>query len=94
MRALEIRRRALQDAHQVDHRVLAGHQAREGRVVVDVGLDHLDGGVMDQVLGLVAPAHRHHDLAPVADQAIDEVTADKAGTAENQHFLVPHECHA
>ena len=64
VRAFEVLRGAVQDADEVDDRVLAGGQAGERRVVVDVGIDHIAGRQQDQVLGLVAPTRRHEHAAP------------------------------
>ena len=90
MRTHEVGLAALQDAHQIDHRVLAGHQRVERSVIVDVGLDHLAGGQHDQVLRLVAAAGGHPHAAATLHQQVDEVASDESGTAEHEDVGVTH----
>ena len=69
---------AVQDADQVDQRVMAARQAVEHAALVDVGFDHVDRRQEDQVLRALAPARRHGDANPAPHESGDEMPADKA----------------
>jgi hypothetical protein len=56
VRALEV---AVQDADQVDHRLLAGGEPRQHARREHVGLDHVDRRQQDEVLGALAASRGH-----------------------------------
>src|SRR6185436_4873458 len=66
----------VQDADQVDDGIHAAREPREGRWIVHVGGNHIDGRQEDQRLGALAIARRHrHEIASRA-QRLDDMTAD------------------
>ena len=75
MRALEV---AVQDADQIDDRVLGARQALEHRMIADIRFHHVDGGQHDQVLGALTAARGHGDLDFAARELSDEMAADEA----------------
>ena len=78
---------ALQDGHQVDHRVVALHQRLQRRRVMDVGLQNGERGQHGDGVGVGPLARRHRDLAAGADELFTDMAADKAGTAQNEDFF-------
>ena len=85
--AIEFRRAAVQDAHQVDHRIGAGQQARQRQFVVHVGSHEVHAGQRAQV-GAVrqrARGQRQLDRQAVRRAAPREGPADEAGAAEHDH---------
>ena len=75
MRALEV---AVQDADQVDDRVLAAHEALEHRRIEGIGLHDVDRRQQDQVLGTLAAPRRHRDPHFTSGELRDEMAADEA----------------
>ena len=86
MHALEGRRVAVQDGNQVDDRRAAGHQRRQLRVVMDVGLHHGHRGQRAHGVGVLLPARRHGDggAGTARRQAGANGAPDEAGAAQNQ----------
>ena len=78
---------AVQDGHQIDHRVLPLHEAQQLARVVHVGLDHRHArqGKHGGGLGRLARGHRDVPAAPL--QLLADVAADKAGAAEHEDLL-------
>jgi hypothetical protein len=78
---------AVQDAHQVDHRVMPGQQGRQARLVLDVGLDDVQVlQVLHAARVVDAPrGHRHREA--VLGQFFAQVAANEAGTAQNEDFF-------
>ena len=68
----------MQDADQVDDRVLGARQALEHRLIADIRFHHVDGGQHDQVLGALTAARGHGDLDFAARELSDEMAADEA----------------
>ena len=81
---------AVQDADQVDHRILALHQRNQGFLGIDADFRHLHVGLHDQRLGALAPAGRHGDLDPALREAIGDVGTDETATPEQQDLLDVH----
>jgi len=52
---------------------------------VHVGLDDVDRGQKNQVLGALAPACGHDDEVLVFDELAHEMPADKAAAADDQN---------
>ena len=53
---------AMQNANQIDHRIVAAHQISQRRFTVDIGFRHLDAGLHDQGLGSLTTPGRHGDF--------------------------------
>jgi hypothetical protein len=68
----------MQDADQIDDRVLAARQAIEHAMLIDVRLDDVDRRQQDQVLGALAVPRRNGDPHAAPDKGGDEVPPDKA----------------
>jgi len=79
-RQLDVRAReiAMQDADEVDERVLPAYQALEHIAPVDVRLDDVDRGQQDEMLGALAAPRRHRDLDAAPHELGDEMAAYKA----------------
>ena len=83
-------RAAVQHADEVDDGVAAAHQAVEDARRIDVGLDHIDGGQQDQVLGALSPARGDQDVDAACSQQADDMAADETGAANDQDVLGFH----
>ena len=81
---------AVEDAHEVDHRVLASREALEHAGRVDVGLDHIDRRQQDQVLGTLAAAGRHRGADALRGKEVEEVPPDEAGSPDDEQALGFH----
>jgi hypothetical protein len=81
---------AVQDADQVDERVLAARQALEHPARVDVRFDDVDRGKEDQVLGALAAPRRHRDPQAAPRELGDQVPPNEAGSAKNEDPVEPH----
>ena len=75
MRAGEI---AMQDADQVDERVLPARETLENAARVDVGFDDVDRGKQDQVLGALAVPRGDGDADAAPRELRNQMPADKA----------------
>ncbi len=81
---------AVQDADEVDDRVLAGDEPVHDRFVVDVGLDDVDRRQQHQPLRrFTAPGGDGHG-ASVRDECRREMAADEAAAADDEDVLMPH----
>ncbi len=81
---------AVQDADQVDHRIVTAHQLGQGFLAMDVGFRHLDAGLHDQRLGPLAPTGRDGDLDAALRQTIDDVGTDETATPQQQDLFDVH----
>lgn len=90
VRALELCLAALQDADQVDHRMLTRKQTLQRGVIVDIRLHHFTGRQQNQVLGAVTPPRRHDHAAAARNERVDDVAADEAGAAKDEDVAVAH----
>ena len=82
--------RTLQDADQIEHRIATSDQSCKRRVVMDVGFDHVDCRQRDQMARSPPPAYRNRDLQPAVDEPADDVSADEAGSADDQDVGMLH----
>ncbi|MFO1287496.1 MAG: hypothetical protein U1F49_13815 [Rubrivivax sp.] len=64
MHGVELRRAAVQDADEVDHRIAAAHEPRQRHRVVRVGLHDVDVGQHAQVAGMREPPRGHPGCTP------------------------------
>ena len=74
----ELGHAAVQDRHQVDHRISALHQPVQFGGAVHVGLHHTHRRQQLQVFDAGRPAARHHDLPAGAAGALDQLVAHAA----------------
>ena len=81
---------AVQDGHQVDHRVHAHQQLRQLGVVVHVGPHDLHGREGAHAIGMLLPPcwHAHQARAGLAfDEAFTHRATDEAGATEDEYFV-------
>ena len=69
---------AMQDGHQVHHRVVPSHQSRQCCLIVHVGFQHRQTRQMHHPAGVVASAGWHGNRPPQANQFFTHMGTDKA----------------
>ena len=79
----------MQDADQIDHRVTAGQEPCQHRRIAHPGLDHIDCGQGNEVLGTLATSRGDQHSVPLFRKHANDVAADKAATSDNTNF-----CHS
>ena len=84
--------RSLEDSDEIDDRIVAAQQLIEGVVTADVAFDDLDGRQHDQVTRARSVARGDGRPQSAVDQAGDDVTADEAGSADDEDLV--HGCAA
>ncbi len=80
----------VQNADQIDHRILSLHQLGEDVWIMNVGLDHADSRQHDELLGVFPMTGRYRHPHATFRKATGNPTADKTTTANQQHVLEFH----
>ena len=81
---------AVQDAHEVDHGLLAAGKRLERTGGHDVGFDHVDRRQRQQVLGALAPPRRHRHSDATGRQRRHQMPADEPGAPQHQNVVQLH----
>ena len=80
---------AMQRGNEVDHAIGALDKTRELNRIEHVGFDHVDGE-QGEMAGVIAPPGGDAHVFAHFDQSIDEMAADKTGTADDRNGLMSH----
>ena len=78
---------ALQDRHQIDHGVMPTDELLQRGFIMDVGLDNIQRGQHEDVVGVATPARWHGDTHLRIDQLFADVPTDKTRAAKDEYFL-------
>jgi hypothetical protein len=81
---------AVQDADQVDHRIVAGQQFGQRLFATDVGFRHGDARLHDECLGAFAATCRDRDFDAALRQTVDDIGADETATPQQQDLFDVH----
>jgi hypothetical protein len=82
--------RLIENTHHVDHGVSATRQPPERFLIVNVGLDDIDGRKQDQVFRILASTRRHNDPAAGGGKLARDVPANEAATAKYKDRSIAH----
>jgi hypothetical protein len=80
---------AVQRGYEVDHAIGALDKARELNRIEHVRFDHVDGQ-QGEMAGVVAPPGGDPHVFARFDEGVDEMAADKTGTADDRNGFVSH----
>src|SRR5262249_1196912 len=80
------------DADEVDHRVPALRKRFEHPLAHDVGLDHVDRGQGQKMLGPLAVPRGYGDAQAAPGQCRHEVPADEAATPQDEDVVELYRC--
>ena len=84
--------RAVQDSHQIDHRVHALHGLGECGFIMHITFQHGERGQMQDIAGIHRAPSGHGDAQACANQLFTHMGANKAGAAKNQYVFHIFDC--